>query len=99
MRSGNGEEIFKAIIENQDDSIIRQATIFPLSLDELSQRNDPVFALQIVEMIDEEAKRDMLFVRVFWRRLVRREDAVIAKNRDSLSIDPRDQAKHTTPVE
>ena len=99
MRDGNGEEIFKAIIENQDDSIIRQATIFPLSLDELSQRNDPVFALQIVEMIEEEAKRDMLFVGIVRRRFVRGEDAVIAKNRDSLSIDPRDQAKRTTTVE
>src|SRR6185436_17276506 len=91
VRRRDALEIFEAIVESQDDGVIRQAKLVSPGLNVFVERDNVVVSLQVIKMAKEKPKRNMLFVWIALNRGGIAGNAVITDNRNALAIPPRNQ--------
>ena len=60
------------------------------------KRDNVVILSQVIQVFQEQAKPDVLFMWIVRGRLIVFDDAVVAKDRRLSSIEPREQTNHTS---
>src|SRR5687768_11552247 len=60
------------------------------------KRDNVVILSQMIQVLQEQAKPDVLFMWIVRGRLVVFDDAVVTKDRRLSSIEPREQTNHTS---
>jgi hypothetical protein len=96
VRSYHSREILKAVIECEYDGIIGQRPIFAPGALKLVQREHSMVFLQVIEVLQKERQRNVLFMGIGLDGMFAVDYAVITENRNALSIYPRDCTDHTS---
>ena len=76
--------------------MIGQALIIAQGPKEMIKGDDAIILLQVIQMLQEQAKPDVLLMRVVIGRLVIFDHTVITEDRRLSSIEPGEQIDHTS---